>query len=580
MPAEIVGPPLALRTKFPNGGATHNFGGLPLSHLVRELLEGVVVLCSPNGTVKSRWSVFTMTANLRSAIRSLDSQGFTGGIADLRAEHLLAVCAKQDVEMILRPALGAYDESHPGRLDISVRRFLDGPWLSGPRRSEPVPPYSKNEEGRLREACQAWIVAVEQRVAEARAEAATGGAYTSATAGSRAHLLWTLDQEGPLSLEQVGGRLGRSMYYYHSMQDPPRPNTAARALWPTAVDLVAYRTLLGLETGIVPEGVVNLRVRDFQRVSGREVIIGWEKQRGGGRESDRFGGAGEWSPGKIFERAVEITAGPRKFAARDDKAFLWLAVDPGRCRMYRVGRATEAVAKWLESTGLDTSEAPFQLDGRRLRKTFYRRLDERFGGAIPSVAGINQSERVAAEHYLSATQPTEFLEAVVEAAYADALRRVADAPRPTVLTADEVERLRGDEARAAAELGVAPSEAKPLLTGERDVFACSCKDFYHSPYGEAGAACPAPVWTCLFCSLAVITPAKLPTLLRLCDHIDAQRGQMPADEWTTIYGATWHQLHANILPRYPEAVIEAARVKADAAPLYLPPHETHPGPLR
>ena len=52
------------------------------------------------------------------------------------------------------------------------------------------------------------------------------------------------------------------------------------------------------------------------------------------------------------------------------------------------------------------------------------------------------------------------------------------------------------------------------------------------------------------------------------------------DEWTTIYGATWHQLHANILPRYPEAVIEAARVKADAAPLYLPPHESHPGPVR
>jgi hypothetical protein len=482
--------------------------------------------------------------------------------------------------MALRPALRAFDERHPGRLDPSVRRFLDTPWISGPRRSEPVPPYSTDEEEQLREACRASITAVEHRVAHARAEAATGGPYTAATATSRAHLLWTLDRAGPLELEEVGRRLGRSMYYYHAIPQAPLPSAASRSLWPDAEDLVPYRTLLGLETGIVPEGVVNLRVDDFQRVSGREVVIGWEKLRGGGRESDRFGGAGEWSPGRIFERAVEITSGPRRFAARDDKAFLWLALDAGKSRMYRLGRATKAVHRWLESAGLSTPEAPFKLDGRRLRKTFYRRLDERFGGAIPSVAGINQSERVAAEHYLTVTQPTEFLEGVVEQAYAEALRRVESSPRPTVLTAGDVERLSADDTHRDIELGVAPGEATSLLTGDRDVFACSCKDFYHSPSGEAGSPCPAPVWTCLFCSLAVITPANLPTLLRLCDHIDAQRGQMPAGEWTTIYGAAWHQLHTNILPRYPEAVIQAARVKADSAVLYLPPHETHEGPVR
>jgi hypothetical protein len=248
--------------------------------------------------------------------------------------------------------------------------------------------------------------------------------------------------------------------------------------------------------------------------------------------------------------------------------------------MYRMGHVMGAKYRWLDSSGLSTPDAPFDLDGRRLRKTFYRRLDERFGGAIPSVAGINQSERVAAERYLSVTQSTEFLEDVVEDAYAEALRQVQSAPRPTVLTAGDLERFSVDQAQAAAELAVAEAETGPLLTGRRDVFACACKDFYNSPYGEPGSACPAPVWTCLFCPMAVITPAKLPTLLRLCDHIDAQRRQMPADEWTRVYGATWHQLGANILPRYPEAVIQAARVKADAAPLYLPPHEIHGGPIR
>jgi hypothetical protein len=208
MPAEIIDVPLALRTRFPNGEATHKLDGLPLAHLVRELLEGVVVMCSPNGTVRSRWTAHVMAANLRSAIRRLDALGFTGGISDMRSHHLVALCSKEAVEMVVRPALRAYDELHPGRLHISVRRFLDGPWLSGPRQSEPVLPYSKDDEERIRQACKASILAVEERVGQARAEAATGGVYGPATASSRAHLLWTLDQEGPLSLDEVGRRAG------------------------------------------------------------------------------------------------------------------------------------------------------------------------------------------------------------------------------------------------------------------------------------------------------------------------------------------------------------------------------------
>lgn len=580
MPAEIIEVPLGVRTRFVNGGATHRFEGLPLAGLVRELLEGVVVMCSPNGTVRSRWTAQVVAANLRSAIRRLDARGFAGGIGDLRAADLVAVCATESIETVLRPALRAYDELYPGRLHLSVRRFLDGPWLSRRDCSGPVAPYSKDEEERIRQACRDWILAVEDRVARAHAEAATGGPYGPESASSRADLLWTLVREGPLSLYEVGRRLGRSMYYYHSIGDAPRPSRLARELWPSALDLVAYRTLLCLETGIVPEGVASLRVDDLQRVSAREVIISWEKQRGGGREADRFGGAGDWSPGRIFERAVQITAGARRFASSDDRAFLWVAAGTNRPRIYRMTHAMEAKYRWLAATGLEGTEARFELDGRRLRKTFYRRLDERFGGAIPSVAGINQSERVAAERYLSVTQPTEFLEGVVEDAYMEALRRVQAAAEPIVLTDGDVDRLTGDPARAAAELGVSEAESEPLLAGRRDVFACACKDFYHSPYGQPGSACPAPIWTCLFCELAVITPAKLPTLLRLCDHIDVQRGEMPADEWTRMYGAAWHQLHANILSRYPEAVIGAARIKADAAALYLPPHETHPGPLR
>lgn len=178
MPAEIIEAPLALRTRFPNGEATHSFDGLPLPHLVHELLEGIVFMCSPNGTVKSAGTAGTKAARLRSAIRSLHSIGFTGGISDLRIEHLMSVCSDWNVEEVLRPALRAYDEARPGRLHASVRRFLDSPWVNRQRQSEPVAPYSKEEESQIREGCRASIIALETRIGRARAEAATGGPYT------------------------------------------------------------------------------------------------------------------------------------------------------------------------------------------------------------------------------------------------------------------------------------------------------------------------------------------------------------------------------------------------------------------
>jgi hypothetical protein len=187
---------------------------------------------------------------------------------------------------------------------------------------------------------------------------------------------------------------------------------------------------------------------------------------------------------------------------------------------------------------------------------------------------------MAAERYLTVTKPNEFLESVVESAYAEVLTKVRAAPSPTVLTEEDVARLAAEAAEAAAELEVRREEVAPLLGGERDVFAAACRDFYHSPYGASGEPCPAAVWSCLFCPLAVITPAKLPVLWRLLDHVEAQREAIEADEWTRIYGAVWHQLRENVFSRYPEALLAAARAKADAAPLYLPPHEADPGPAR
>ena len=62
-------------------------------------------------------------------------------------------------------------------------------------------------------------------------------------------------------------------------------------------------------------------------------------------------------------------------------------------------------------------------------------------------------------------------------------------------------------------LGVAPAQVTALLGGEQDVWLSSCRDFFDSPFGTPGAACPTPFWACLGCANAVITTRKLPALL-------------------------------------------------------------------
>lgn len=110
------------------------------------------------------------------------------------------------------------------------------------------------------------------------------------------------------------------------------------------------------------------------------------------------------------------------------------------------------------------------------------------------------------------------------------------------------------------------------------MFAAACTDFHNSPHGRPGSPCPAPVWTCLLCPLAVFTPTKVPNLLRLRAHLDRQWKMLGTDEWMALYGPAQLRLDRDILPAFPAEVIAAARVAVDddadsPVPLYVRPEE-------
>ena len=90
------------------------------------------------------------------------------------------------------------------------------------------------------------------------------------------------------------------------------------------------------------------------------------------------------------------------------------------------------------------------------------------------------------------------------------------------------------------------------------MFIAKCKDFYDSPHAKPGQPCPAAVWECLFCRQCVVTPTKLPNLLKLLDHIDGQARTLTIEQWRARYGAARAVIAERILPQFSDEVIQAA----------------------
>ncbi|MEU5093433.1 hypothetical protein [Streptomyces sp. NPDC020996] len=179
------------------------------------------------------------------------------------------------------------------------------------------------------------------------------------------------------------------------------------------------------------------------------------------------------------------------------------------------------------------------------------------------------SPDVAAAHY--ANIPS--LRDLHEQAVADGLQDALDEARtPSVLTPEEEQLLIEQPAEAPQLLGIAPQEVEPLLSGESDLWLSSCRNFFDSPFGTKGKACPVSFFGCLGCGNAVITRRKLPAILAFLNHIEAERARTPQAEWTARFGGVHQQILRLILPRFSESDVLSARAVAESTEplLFLP----------
>jgi hypothetical protein len=573
MACAVVEVPLGLHLDFAGyQPRTYGLEGLPCPRLVRQLAEAVIEQTNTGGPIKSPVTAVSYGAAIRHFARRLgpNFDGDAGALSEAVVFDYWRHCGAV-YEASTRRLLGHIEARRPATLQPSLARLLEGVPLSRRPRHQPRAAYSAGETERLLVACRGALEAAETRLADAEALLATGADPTGGQWSTEANVAWALDRWGPHTAEDLGRRVGIEGWRV----DQALRGTLSRlhdALFPTMDVALAVRVLVGLETGICPEGVDGLGADCLEWVGQGRARITWTKARAQGPESHVFASRGQWSAGRLLERWLALSARARRLAP--EPTALWLFCDGAHRRLRRPRFWWDARDAFVARHRLlDDAGGPLRLRFGALRATYFARHDRHWNGSVR--IDPNHSARVEGDHYLS-QRPSDPLEATIEAAQRDALAKATTAPL-TLLDADELAELSQDLPAAAARLGMTAEGAAQLLAGEHDVFVAACKDFYHSPHGRPGSPCPSPVWTCLFCPLAVFTPAQLPNLLALRDHLEAQWKALRAEEWMQLYGAAKVRLERDILARFSDPVLAAARARLaerDGPGPYLRPEDS------
>ncbi|MGH3281402.1 MAG: hypothetical protein ACRDNW_20010, partial [Trebonia sp.] len=501
MSARVIDEPLAVAFAFSDGTSyTLGLHHLPCPALVRDLARGLAAMAHPHGDVDARNTAGQYRTAIGQMSRSLDETGFTGGAGRLtRAQLIQFWLARQPrAEQRTRLLLRSLDGQEQGLLLPEVRQYLTGPPLRRRPKPKPLAPYSPAEWDRLRLCCEKTI---SEAIAGQKAAIALAGAGQDPRPDgwrTAANQMWLLRLRGPVTTTEVAGYLGCSPKMVTTLG---APGEAARRLFPTMPAVVAFRLLLGMTSGIVPDGLEDLGLDDVDWAGNATVLLDYVKGRTR-RESLNLPAEAV----RVLRRWLEYSAVLRPFAAPPDRSALWLAYHRSGQERVAVARFNdETMRRWARAQELAGEDGrPLIIHRSRIRTTFEHRKDK---SAWTGRATIdpNHSARVEGDHYLAPATPAQVdaLAAVIEEAQADLVRKASS---PLVLSAGDAASAAGHLPARIAHLALTDQVIQELVGGQRDVFTAACADQLAGLHGPKGQPCPARPWVCLLCPLAVFAP--------------------------------------------------------------------------
>ena len=520
--------------------------------------KGLAGLVHPHGSVDSPGTVIAYVHGILDIARFMRKRGADGGAARLSRGLLAEYWMQADAihESVTRRMLASFDSAGGGgALQEGARALAAGRHFKARPSSSPLVPYAEGEWARLHQACRDDVDEAFARHRQALRSAAQGqdprdGGWTAD------NQRWLLMQLGPMSDERAGAYLGLGGTWVNRHGGM---RTASNALFPTARVVVAYRLLLGVYTGIVPDGIAGLGIEDIDWAGDAAVLLSYVKGRTAAESLTLPRRAV-----RLLEQWLEHSAPLRGHAPAALRGGLWLYYShSGNGKHWHSLPDASAQGQWGQEHGVN-------VDRRRIRATYLSLRDRsRWHGSSRSAIDPNHTPAVEGDHYLTAATPAQrkALDTIIEAAQHDLLAR---AHPPVVLGNEDAARLAEGYPALVAGLNLDDAAIAGLLSGEQDVFTAACADPLSGLHGPPGKPCPARPWVCLLCPLAVFTPRHAANLLRLKAFFARQWHQMPSAQFMAVFGHYSTRI-TQILERYPAPVIAAAAAAAgDAADRQIP----------
>jgi hypothetical protein len=559
MPAELLEDPAGISCVFSDGRRfRRTVTAAEPAELVRDLLAGLAALVHPHGSVDSPGALIAYTQGIADIARFMRERGAGGGAARL-SRGLLAEYWMQAGginESVTRRMLVSLDSvTEGGALQEGARALAVGRHFKARPSSSPLVPYTEEEWARLRQACRDDVDEAFARHRQAL-KLAAGGQDPRAGGWTPANKRWLLMRLGPLSDVQAGECIGRSASWVTRIAGGVR--AASDELFPGAHVVIAYRLLLGVYTGIVPDGVAGLGIGDIDWAGDSSVLLSYVKGRTAAESRTLPRRAV-----RLLEQWLEHSAQARGHAPAELRDRLWLYYSHAGRSRWQTAPDVSTQQAWARQRGLS-------VDRRRIRTTFLSLRDRsRWHGSSRSAIDPNHTPAVEGDRYLTAATPAQraALDTIIEDAQRDLL---AGAHPPAVLSDEDAAELAAAYPGLVKELNLDDAAVAGLLSGEQDVFTAACADPLSGLHGPPGKPCPARPWVCLLCPLAVFTPRHAANLLRLKAFFARQWQQMPSAQFMAVFGPYSTRI-TQILERYPAPLIAAAAAEAgDAADRQIP----------
>lgn len=307
-------------------------------------------------------------------------------------------------------------------------------------------------------------------------------------------------------------------------------------LYPSDTDLVAFRTLLQLETGAAPEEWSRVTLGDIEPAT-EAIHVRLDKARARRSRTVRCaltsaGRRSGWRAGDLLRRLQAATEHARDEATEINAAdadALFLTAHRTTTRHLAV-RAESFSRQPFSSLLASVSPAitrPY--DARRLRKTV-KSVRAAVLRSADIAAGDDHSVEVFRRHYAQSTTVHVLAGAAVNAAQQQVFTRIQRGPVFVNTPAHAIDRDIDDALTAAADAEVASTPT------DRAMNVAHCASPYESPFSPAGRLCEHRPTMCFACPNAIVFADHLPRLLAYREVLRGHEKEMPPAQFAAVYG--------------------------------------------